>query len=84
MKKLTYDEVTRTFTAQGCKLLTKTYKNSKQKLTYLCKCGHKRTTSLTHFKTYISQKKYNYTICKNCIIQKGNRFKKNTEKIHPK
>lgn len=86
MQKLTYDEVVDTFVSQGCKLLTKNYINVKQKLTYLCKCGHERTAALTHFKIYTSQNKYNYALCKKCILDKQKRsyFKINENAMHPK
>ena len=86
MQKLTYDEVVETFASQGCKLLTKSYKNNKQQMTYVCTCGHERTCSFQLFKIYTSQKKYNYTLCKQCILDNRTTsyFKTNKNSIHPK
>lgn len=45
----------------GCKLLSE-YKNSKTKITILCKCGHKRESSYFHIKTW---KQF---LCKECTV----------------
>jgi hypothetical protein len=86
MQKLTYDEVVETFASQGCKLLTKSYKNNKQQLTYLCTCGHERSTSLSNFKYYKDSEVSSYTLCKRCISEKytSNYFKVNKNAMHPK
>lgn len=75
-KKLDFNEVSCFFEKHNCKLLSKTYENSKQKLDYLCKCGHIRTSDLKNIK---SKKLF---LCKNCTINKH--FIKQDNQIHPK
>jgi len=43
MKRLTYDYVKSQFEKEGYTLLTKEYKNSRQKLEYICSNGHKHS-----------------------------------------
>ena len=50
MKKLTINFIRKEFDKKGCKLLTKTYKNSKQKLDYICPKGHSHSISWNSFK----------------------------------
>lgn len=44
-----YEYVKRFFAQQGCVLLEKEYRNRKQKLLYLCKCGEEWRTALSDF-----------------------------------
>lgn len=52
-KKFTYEEVQNYIeveSSSGCKLLSKEYENIKTKLTILCRCGKKFSTSFSQFK----------------------------------
>lgn len=66
--KTTYETVRKSFESIGCKLLTESYENNKQPLLYLCECGHTRTVSYCHIKTY--KNTYNYNKCKQCFDNK--------------
>jgi hypothetical protein len=46
MEKYTFEQVKEFFEAEGCTLLSKEYRNSKQKLEYVCSCGNKATKEL--------------------------------------
>ena len=48
--KLTIDEVREEFSKKGATLLTTVYINSGQKLDYICKMGHKTTTTLDNWR----------------------------------
>lgn len=45
----TYEEVVRIFDKNGCKLISKEYKNNRTKLDYICECGKENKIALTHF-----------------------------------
>lgn len=49
-QKLEYSFVKKTFEERGCKLLSKTYVNSNQKLEYICHCGNKATMRFNNFR----------------------------------
>jgi hypothetical protein len=72
-KKLEYEDVKNTFVENGCKLISDSYINSKQKLSYIAKCGHTDEKLFDNFKRSLS---------KNCI--KCIDHSKNFEKIHYK
>ena len=57
--KLSYNTVSKYFESNGCKLISKTYKTNKEKLTYICQCGHDR-------KQYKFNKEKR---CKKCIYE---------------
>lgn len=48
--KLTIKFIKAEFEKEGCRLLTKEYKNSKQKLEYVCSKGHKHNISWSNWK----------------------------------
>ncbi len=50
MKRLTYDYVKSQFEKEGYTLLTKEYKNSRQKLDYICKNHHRHSIRWNDFK----------------------------------
>lgn len=58
MKRISYEEVNNSFAENGCILLSKEYKNSKQKLEFKCKCEN------IDYKAYKEFKKHPY--CSNC------------------
>jgi len=47
--KYSYEQVEKIFTDQGCELLSKEYKNARDKLDYKCSCGNVSKIRLTHF-----------------------------------
>lgn len=59
-KRLTYKEVKEFIEEKGCKLISKEYKNGKEKLEIECKCGNHFLCNLKNFK---SSKKYNCPRC---------------------
>ena len=59
--KLDIENVKAFLNENECKLLSE-YKNSKTKITIICKCGHKRTT------LYFNIKMYKQFLCKECTI----------------
>jgi len=84
-KKLSYNEVKQFFIDNNCQLISNEYKSNKQKLTYICQCGHERISSLTNVKTH---KQF---LCKICNVKYLDSNNKNTawnnnnsEYIHPK
>lgn len=50
-KKLSYENVKKTFKESGCKLLSKNYANALTKMKYIAKCGHEHFIALGHFKS---------------------------------
>jgi len=49
-RKYTYEEVKKEFERRGYKLLSKEYKNAREKLEYICPKGHHGTTIFHTFK----------------------------------
>lgn len=49
-RKDTYEDVALYFSAQGCQLLSTTYSNSSDKLTFICSCGNQYVQSFFNFK----------------------------------
>ena len=76
--KLNYKTVKQFFTDNGCKLISTTYQTNKNKLEYICKCGHNRISCYDHVKRY---KQFN---CKNCTINKYFINGDNNLHMHPK
>jgi len=74
--KLTTKHVEKYLQENGCELLSE-YINSKTKIIILCKCGHERTTLLSHIKIW------QQFLCKECTV--NIHFKSNLKEcIHPK
>jgi len=46
----TLDTIRKEFDKKNCKLLTETYKNTHEKLTYIAQCGHEHSSSFDNFK----------------------------------
>ena len=59
-KKISYNEVKQFFIDNNCQLISNEYKSNKQKLTYICQCGHERISNFSHIKSY------NLFLCKSC------------------
>lgn len=57
-KRFTYEEVYNYFKEQGCELLSNEYKNNKQKLEFICKCGNRDKKDFKEFKKH--------PFCKKC------------------
>jgi len=49
--KFSYKEVKKIFKDAGCKLISKEYKNNREKLEYLCDCGREAEITLRDFRT---------------------------------
>lgn len=49
-RKFTFDEVSKTFTGRGCKLLDTEYVNDHEHLRYIAVCGHERTSTFNNFR----------------------------------
>jgi hypothetical protein len=49
-RKHSYEYIKNFFLNEGCKLLNKEYKNSKEKLLYVAQCGHKHKIAFSIFK----------------------------------
>lgn len=45
--RLKYDDVVEIFAEAGCKLISKTYNNNKERLEYYCNCGHHEICRVT-------------------------------------
>jgi len=56
-KRLTYEQVKKVFEDAGCTLLTESYKNTREKLVYKCKCGLVAESS---YKNFIVSKQCKY------------------------
>lgn len=65
-KRLPYQIVSNIFENNGCHLLSKTYKNSNQKLLYICECGHEDEKDLYHF---IRGQRCNFCACERKATQ---------------
>lgn len=63
--RLSYDKVRDEIESKGCKLLSKEYKNIKSHITYLCRCGHERTSNFTTFRALVDYK------CFECVNNGG-------------
>jgi hypothetical protein len=61
-KRHSYEDVKKYFANQGCKLLSKDYKNNKTPLEYVCICGRKSTVRFDNFKTGAR--------CRDCYVEK--------------
>jgi hypothetical protein len=61
-RKYVYEEVYNIFKECGCELLTKEYRNNKQKLEYVCSCGENAKINLSKF--LAGQR------CKSCMIER--------------
>lgn len=59
-KRLPYETVSRWFSDNGCKLLSKTYTGCMEKLKYIAQCGHENEMSLNEFQAGSGRK------CKRC------------------
>ena len=59
--RLSYENVKEELESKGCRLLSGEYKNNRTPITYLCRCGHERTSTLNTFRTLID---YN---CFDCV-----------------
>lgn len=57
-KRASLDDVRKIFEEQDCILLSDEFKNSNEKLDYICSCGTKSSIKLSHFK--------NGSRCRNC------------------
>ena len=78
--KYTYQYVSDFFKSQNCQLLSKEYKNNRQKLDYICCCGNKSKITYANFKKGIRcsicarnkkppyQEVFNYFKSKNCQL----------------
>jgi hypothetical protein len=80
MKRLSFEEVKKIFEENGCVLLTKEYKNNRQKLKYICICGRESEITFDSFKNgqrckdcYEEKikRKYDYTFVKNYLKNDG-------------
>ncbi len=49
--RLSYHYVAECFQSEGCRLLSKEYKNNQTQLDYACKCGNRSTISFANFKS---------------------------------
>lgn len=78
-KKWTHEEVKEYIERNGCKLLTKEFKNQKQKLEIECRCGN---ISLKTFDNFYRKKQY---LCKKCTDRiKADALKLDFEEIRRK
>lgn len=50
LNKYSYEEVSKYFISQNCKLITDKYNNAHDKLEYICACGNKNITKYCDFK----------------------------------
>lgn len=65
--KLSYEKVKEEFSKKGCILLSKTYDTNRQKLDYICKCGHTHSVNYIFFKS--KDNKCDYTLCKEYVLK---------------
>jgi len=65
-KRLSYDDVSQYFKDNGCRLISKEYKNGKSLIEFECQCGHNRISRLDSVKAWKQFK------CKECTLGKGN------------
>ena len=63
VNKPTYLEIASLFSKEGCRLISKTYKNEKEPLLYVATCGHKRKICFVNFK------KGRGRSCRSCFSQ---------------
>ena len=73
--RLTFESVKRFFSENGCSLKSTEYISNRNPLVFICKCGHNRTSCLTHVKTW------NQFMCKKCTINPY--IKNNANGVHP-
>ena len=73
--KYNYNDIVEIFKNRECELLSKSYKNSKTKLDYKCKCGNITQKTLDRFTNSLG--------CENCH-PKGTGLKPTLEQIHLK
>jgi len=76
--KLKFETVKQFFTDNGCKLISTSYQTNKNKLEYICKCGHKRISRFYNIKRH---KQFN---CQKCTNNKYFIKVEDNLQMHPK